>query len=247
MMAVRTYVFKLAFILASFVWSTLILAMLVLPFKWRHYIGTYWSNTIIWLARLICGIRWEVHGREHIPDEPCIFVVNHQSNWETFFTSMLQRKQVWLLKKELVKMPYIGWAMKAMGPVAIDRNQAREALKTLMKEGKERLDRGYSLVIYPEGTRSAVDAPQPFKVGAGRLAQTAGVPVIPIVHNAGQFWPKKGLMHSGIVQVLIGEPINIEGKTAKEINALAESWISTERLRITNAEKARRGGEIVGA
>ena len=103
------------------------------------------------------------------------------------------------------------------------------------------------MVIYPEGTRSPVDEPQPFKVGAGRLAQDAGVPVIPIAHNAGQFWQKKGRMHSGTVQVVIGEPINIEGKSPKEINAMAEAWINTERTRIINAEKARRGEFVVSA
>ena len=245
MMMVRSLIFKAAFMLATFLWSTLILMMLVLPFKWRHHIGTFWADTVIWLARVICGIRWEIHGHEHIPDQACILVVNHQSNWETFFTTLLQRKQVWLLKKELVKMPYVGWAMNAMGPVAIDRKQGREALRMLMEEGKQRLDSGYSLVIYPEGTRSAVDAPQPFKVGAGRLAHDVGVPVIPIAHNASQFWPKRGCMHSGTVQVIVGEPINIEGKSAKEINEMAETWISSERSRIVNAEKARRGEAIV--
>ena len=230
--------------LATFLWSTLILMMLILPFKWRHGVGTSWADTVIWLARLICDVCWEIHGHNNIPDQACILVVNHQSNWETFFTTMLQRRQVWLLKKELVKMPYVGWAMHAMGPVAIDRKQGREALRMLLEEGKQRLDSGYSLVIYPEGTRSPVDEPQPFKVGAGRLAQDAGVPVIPIAHNAGQFWPKKGRMHSGTVQVVIGEPINIEGKSPKEINALAEAWINKERTRIVNAEKARRGEVI---
>lgn len=247
MMMLRSFIFKVAFMLATFIWSSLILIMLILPFKWRHYIGTFWADTTVWLARLICGVRWEVHGQENIPDTPCILVVNHQSNWETFFTTLLQRKQVWLLKKELVKMPYVGWAMNAMGPVAIDRKQGREALKMLMEEGKRRLDSGYSLVIYPEGTRSPVDDPQPFKVGAGRLAQTVGVPVIPIAHNAGQFWPRKGRMHSGTVQVVVGEPIDTEGKLGKEINALAEAWISAERARIVNEEKVRRGENIVSA
>lgn len=239
-MIIRSWLFKGIFRLNAALWATIILACLILPFAWRHRIGTYWSDSTVWLARLICGVRWEIHGSEHIPDGPCIFVVNHQSNWETFFTVLLKRKQVWLLKKELTDMPYIGWAMRAMHPIAIDRSQIRCALQTLMREGIQRLNSGYALVIYPEGTRSPVDAPQPFKVGAGRLAHSADVPVIPIAHNAGQFWPLKGTLHSGTVQVIVGEPIDISGKSPKEINAAAEAWINRERSRIINAEKARR-------
>lgn len=236
----RNRLFGVAFGLTAVFWSTLILLMRPLPFRWRHAVGSFWADSVIWQAKMICGVDWHVQGREHIPDQPCIFVLNHQSNWETFFTTLLHRKLTWLLKKELTDMPYIGWGLRAMRPIAIDRSQGRAAIKTLLREGAQRIGSGYSLVIYPEGTRSAVDAPQPFKMGAGRLAHELGVPVVPIAHNAGQFWAVNGQLHSGTVQVVIGEAILPQGLTPKAINAQAEAWISAQREALVRAEKVRR-------
>ncbi|UJF23821.1 1-acyl-sn-glycerol-3-phosphate acyltransferase [Suttonella sp. R2A3] len=236
----RHRLFGVAFGLNAVFWATLILLMSPLPFRWRHKVGSYWADGVIWLAKIICGIDWQVIGREHIPDQPCILLLNHQSNWETFFTTLLKRDLVWLLKKEITDMPYVGWAIRLMNPIAIDRTQGRVAMKMLMCEGAKRIASGYSLVIYPEGTRSAVDAPQPFKMGAGRLAHELGVPVIPIAHNAGQFWPVRGQTHSGVVQVVVGEAIDPHGLSPKDINAQAEAWISVQRDALVAAEKARR-------
>ena len=114
-------------------------------------------------------------------------------------------------------------------------------MQKVIEEGRQRIESGYSVILFPEGTRAPADAPLPFKLGAARLAAALGVPAVPIAHNAGQFWPKRGLMHPGTVHVVVGEPIDPHGKTPAEINAIAETWINDTRARLVAAEKTRRG------
>lgn len=241
MRRLRTGLFYGLWGMATVFWSVLIIMMVVLPYRWRHRIATGWGDTTIWLARWVCGIRWQVHGLEHLQGAPAVIVANHQSTWETMFLPLLVRNQVWVLKKELLQLPIFGWAMALLRPIAIDRKQRRQAMEKVIVEGRARLADGFWVVMYPEGTRSAVDNPQPFKAGASRLAHQLGVRVIPIAHNAGQFWPKKGLMCSGTVQVCIGAPIAVEGLSAVEINERAQAWVADKREQLVAQENRRRG------
>lgn len=150
-------------------------------------------------------------------------------------------RQVWVLKKELMMLPFFGWALAVLRPVPIDRKQKRRAMQQVIAEGRQRIESGYSVILFPEGTRAPADAPLPFKLGAARLAAALGVPAVPVAHNAGQFWPKCGLMHPGTVHVVVGDPIDPHGKTPAEINAIAETWINDTRARLVAAEKTRRG------
>ena len=240
MRSIRTCAFYLLWALATFVWGILIMAMIVLPFRWRHRLATGWGDTTVWLLRWVCGVKWKIHGRENVPDRPVILVTNHQSPWETVFMPLVLRTQVWVLKKELLRIPFFGWTMRLLGAIAIDRGKRRQSIEQVIEQGSARVARGFSVVMFPEGHRFLPHAPLKFKHGAARLAIALGVPMLPVAHNAGQFWPRKGPMCAGEVQVCIGEPILAAGKSVKEINGQVESWIRKRRDRLVAEEEARR-------
>lgn len=242
MMRLRTYLFYAAWGVATFLWSLWIIIMMLLPFRVRHMLATSWADISVWLLRLICGVKWQVHGRENLPDFPVIVVVNHQSTWETVFTPLLIRRQVWVLKKELVQIPFFGWAMASLGAIAIDRSRRKKAMEQVIEQGKQRMSLGFSVVMFPEGHRFPPDAPLHFKQGAVRLASSLNVPILPIAHNAGQFWPRRGVMHSGTVQVAVGELIYPEGVAINALNQQVENWVREQRDGFVAAENARRQG-----
>ncbi|UJF23822.1 1-acyl-sn-glycerol-3-phosphate acyltransferase [Suttonella sp. R2A3] len=241
LMGVRTILFKIAFVLSIMLWATLIIFMIVLPFRWRHRLATGWGDTVIWLARWICGIRWQIHGREHVPQEAGVMVVNHQSTWETVFTPTMIRDQVWVLKKELMYVPFFGWGMALLRPIAIDRSKKKAAMEQVIDQGRQRIGMGFWVVMFPEGTRAKAGEPKPYKHGATRLAVNLGTHILPIVHNAGQFWPKKGRMHPGTVQVIIGEPIPTVGEDIVALSDRIEAWSHETMQALYQQELARRG------
>ena len=241
MRAFRTVLFKVLFVPITILWTIFIVCLIVLPFPLRLRLAFGWGYSTIWLARLVCGIRWEIHGLEQMPPGACVLLVNHQSTWETAFLPKLKLRQVWVLKRELMWLPFFGWALAVLHPIPINRKDGRRAMQKVIEQGRQRIEAGYSVILFPEGTRAPFDAPLPFKAGAARLASALGVPAVPVAHNAGQLWPKRGLMHPGTVQVVVGEPIDPAGKTVAEINAAAERWVNDTRARLVAAEKARRG------
>ena len=155
---------------ATVLWSAFIVCLIVLPFPLRLRLAFGWGYTTIWLARLIVGIKWQIHGLDKMPQGACVLMVNHQSTWETAFLPNLKLRQVWVLKKELMMLPFFGWALAVLRPVPIDRKQKRQAMQKVIEEGRQRIESGYSVILFPEGTRAPADSPLPFKLGAARLA-----------------------------------------------------------------------------
>ena len=206
-----------------------------LSLKWRYQLVVRsWCSVAVWLAKHIAGINYRVVGAENIPAERCVILAKHQSTWETFFLSAYFGPLSQVLKKELLKVPFFGWALAATKPIAIDRNNPKQALKQLASQGAERLDEGAWVLIFPEGTRIAVGEEGIFSRGGAALAVNAGLPVLPIAHNAGEFWPKEGwAKHTGTITVEIGAPMYAEGEGPRaiaELNQRAEAWIN-ERVR----------------
>lgn len=241
MMKLRTVLFYVAWALATLFWACFIMVMVVLPFRWRHRIATGWGDTTVWLLRLICGVKWQVVGQENLPREPAVFAFNHQSTWETVFAPLIHRNQVWVLKRELLWIPFFGWAMALLRPIAINRSRRKQAMQQVIEQGRERINMGFSVVMFPEGHRFPPDAPLVFKHGAARLVEDLQVPIVPIAHNAGQFWPRRGWMHAGTVQVVIGTPIYPQGVAVHELSQMMEDWVREQRDGLVRAEKQRRG------
>lgn len=207
-----------------------LLSLAVAPlqsFEQRYWFVNLWSRATMWLLRHLNGVKIEVEGLEHIPkDRPVVVMCNHQSQWETFYLQLLISPQATLLKRELLWVPFFGWALALLKPIAIDRSKGSQALKTLLRVGQQRLEDGISVVIYPEGTRQPAGTLGSFNVGGAMLAARAGVEVLPIAHNSGDCWPSRSLLRlPGTIRLRIGEPLTVADKSPKQITAEAKAWI----------------------
>lgn len=204
-------------------------ALLVSPFlgslQKARFIGL-WAGFIRWWLRICCRIDFEIHGMENLPQNPAVVVSNHQSAWETIIFQKIFPAQSYLLKRELLWIPFFGWGLAANEPIAIDRSKKTQALHQLIAQGRDRLARGRWVIIFPEGTRMPVGQPGQFQAGGAFVASKAGVPLVPVAHNAGVFWPKHSFVkHPGTVQVIIGPAIPSVGRKPRDINLEAEAWI----------------------
>lgn len=199
----------------------------MLPFRIRFRMFTGVNYFYMAWLKLACGLGLSLQGREHLPrDQAYVVVSNHQSEWETFYLQVLVRPQVVVLKRELLKIPFFGWALGMLNPIALDRSARRGALKQLLSQGKARLGEGIPVVIFPQGTRVPAGQLGRMNKGGAMLAVSNGVPLVPMVHNAGLFWPGKGFVkQSGTVQVRVGEPISVEGRSVEEVHQIAAEWM----------------------
>ena len=226
---IRALLFYAGYAAITIVWGTLsVLIAWALPLRARFkFIVVAWSTMVLGWLRLTCGIRFRVHGREHLPDEPCVVFVKHESTWETLFTQRLFVPQATLIKRELLYIPFFGWAFWLLRPIAIDRSSGRKALKSLIREGSERLASGIWVVLFPEGTRTEAGIVGEFQIGGAALVEAAGTPVIMVAHNAGHCWPAHKLAkRPGIIDVVISEPLVTQGKNRREINELTRIWMT---------------------
>lgn len=202
----------------------------ILPFEINSKIANGWGRSNVYLLKLICGLDYKITGYENIPDSSCIIMSKHQSAWETIaLRGLLPSNQAWVLKRELMFVPIFGWALAVVNPIAIDRKSGRHAIKQVIAQGLERLAQNRNVIIFPEGTRVAPGTKKRYGIGGGMLAEKADYPVIPIAHNAGVFWRRRGLKkYPGTIQVVIGEPISTDGKNASEIMQSVENWIEDQ-------------------
>jgi 1-acyl-sn-glycerol-3-phosphate acyltransferase len=202
----------------------------------RYRIITAWSHLVIGMAWVICGVRYRVIGRENLPRVPCIVLSKHQSAWETLAYQVLLPPQVWVLKRELLRVPFFGWGLAMMSPIAIDRSSASRALKQTLEQGRRRLADGWWIVIFPEGTRVAPGQRVRYQPGGAWLASKSGAPVVPIAHNAGTVWGRNAFIkYPGTIIVSIGPAIDPSGMTPDAINRKAEDWIENEVARLGSA------------
>ncbi|WP_187265495.1 lysophospholipid acyltransferase family protein [Reinekea thalattae] len=199
----------------------------LVPLPRRYYVVIGgWAKVIHALSRLFLGIQVRVHGRENIPKEPSIIVSNHQSAWETFFLQHLFQPQSQVAKSSLLKIPFFGWAYATCKPIAIDRSKRREAMQQIIEQGRERIAQGFSILIFPEGTRSLPNAPLPFKKGGAVLALATGTHIVPVTHNSGSFWHNDRFVKTpGTVDVFIHPVVKVEGQPAEQIMAEVEAIV----------------------
>lgn len=206
----------------------LILLSAPLPFAVRYSLSKAWCATVVWMSRIFCGLSYEVEGLEHInPQQPAIVLSNHQSAWETLALRCFLPTQSVLLKRSLLWFPIWGWALGLVRPIAIDRDNQRAAMRILLEKGADYLNQGLWIVVFPEGTRTAAGEVKKFSAGGAMLAHKTGFPVIPVAHNAGNFWPRYSFIkYPGVIKVKIGPMIETKGRKASEINEEAEAWIT---------------------
>ena len=228
-LVVRSFLFLLVYIITAILYAVPSVLTYPLPFEKRFKVISQWARFNLWWLKVTCNLTYEVEGKENIPDEAVIVFCKHQSAWETLATQEIFPPQAWLLKRELLWIPFFGWGLAMLEPIAIDRSAGRAAIKQLVDQGKQRLQDGRWVIIFPEGTRVPVGQHKEFKVGGAIFAEKAKATVLPVAHNAGCYWPKRGFIKKpGVIRMVIGEPISTEGLKSSEVNRLAEEWIKTK-------------------
>jgi 1-acyl-sn-glycerol-3-phosphate acyltransferase len=238
-LAVRSLVFFALQVLLTVIWS--LLALLTFPFGAlaRYRFITLWSHMVVWLARTVCGIRYELHGTENLPRQPSIVLSKHQSAWETLAFQVFLPPQVWVLKRSLLFLPFFGWGLAMMNPIAIDRGAGRRALKQMAEQGRDRLARGFWIVIFPEGHRFAPGHKGTYHIGGAWLATQMRAPVVPVALNSGYLWRRDAFLKlPGTITVSIGRPIDPSGMKAEELNRRIEDWIETEVARLGDPRRS---------
>lgn len=211
--------------LATPVFALIALVISPLPPLVRYAIIAKWSASVIGFARRFCGIRYQIIGRENIPNTPCIFFSRHESTWETLAFQNILPPQAMILKRSLLSIPFFGWGLRRMSPIAIDRERGAAALKLMLRQGRERLRAGFCIVIFPEGTRMPPGEYRPYRKGGAWLAAKLAVPVVPIAVDSGKCWARNAFFkRRGLITVRIGKPIAAGGA---DINAQVQSFIKT--------------------
>jgi 1-acyl-sn-glycerol-3-phosphate acyltransferase len=203
------------------------------PYRTQFGIARVWARLQFWLLEKVCGLSFTVEGRERIPAGNHIVMSNHTSAWETIAQFLIFPPQVWVLKRELLWIPLIGWGLKLLRPISINRGAGHRAVNQVIEQGKERLADGLWIIIFPEGTRVVAGETRKYGVSGALLATETGKFVVPLSHNAADFWVRRGLLKkAGIIRVVIGEPIAPTGKDARELNDEVRRSIETGLARI---------------
>jgi 1-acyl-sn-glycerol-3-phosphate acyltransferase len=200
-----------------------------LPYPLRFQVVSCFARFNLWTLKWLCGLTYEVSGSEHIPSKAGVVFCKHQSMWETLVLQKVLPPQAWVLKRELLRVPFFGWGLAVLEPIAIDRSAGRKAVEQVISQGTDRLNKGRWIVVFPEGTRVGVGEQKKFGVGGVLLAKKAGASILPIAHNAGCFWPRRGFIkRPGVIRMVIGEPIETQGVQMKIANQQAKDWIDAK-------------------
>ena len=216
--------------------ATVVLLTFWAPQGFHWWVCVNWCRFAVWTARVICGIRVEIEGRENIPDEPSVIMLKHTSTFETFWHVTIFPQTAWVVKREMMWMPIIGWAISlALDPIAINRSSGGPAVKQVIRQGKEKFARGIWVSIFPEGTRMPPGETRRYGISGAALAREAGVKIVPVAQSAGDLWRRRSFIkRPGTVRVRIGPPIDPAGLSPKETNLVVQKWIETQMHEISD-------------
>ncbi len=200
----------------------------------RYWMAAGWCRTTLFVTRWLNGIRYRIEGLENLPDGPAVILSKHQSAWETLaFPALMPRPLCYVFKRELLYVPFFGWALGMLKMVHINRKEGKHAFSSVTRQGRQRMAEGAWVIMFPEGTRTPTGKQGKYKTGGARFAIETGAPVIPVAHNAGRVWPRNSFIkYPGIVTVSIGKPIETTGLTPDAVNTRVEKWIEAEMRRI---------------
>lgn len=230
----RSLLFSIFMTTFTFFYGIFCLGARFLPFKHRYAIIMFWNNTIIWALKVMCNVDYVIEGRENIPEDRVgIILSKHQSSWETFLLPTLFHHAAIILKKELLWVPFFGWGLAIIDPIAINRKDPNSAMDQVLQKGKHCLEKNRWILVFPEGTRIPPGSIGRYHLGGARLAVAANAPVIPVAHNAGRHWPKRGFIKKpGTIHVVIGPLIETAGRTPDVVMGQAKDWIEGTMLKI---------------
>ncbi|HEY8521044.1 MAG TPA: lysophospholipid acyltransferase family protein [Gammaproteobacteria bacterium] len=233
--------FTLYLFLSVLVYGPLVLLTAPFPHRVRYRAALVWVDSVLYLLRVLCRLDYVVEGQERLPAENTVLLVKHSSAWETIAQLRIFPRQTWVVKRELLWAPVFGWVLPLLKTIAIDRQGGRSAVQQVIDQGLERLAEGFWVVIFPEGTRVPIGQTRRYGLSGALLAAAAGRPVVPVAHNAGYFWRRRGwLKRPGTVRVVIGPPIPTAGRDPREVNEEAQRWIERTVAEIAPPQAAPR-------
>lgn len=234
MAVVRSLLFLLILVVVTPPYTLFVILCRPLPHHMRRRSVVPWVSFTIWLVKHLLGIPYRLLGAENIPAHAAIVLAKHQSAWETLMLQEVFKDTVFVWRKEIKYLPFFGWALASIPMIETDRSASRSSLKRLVDQGRDRLDNGYTVIIFPEGTRSRPGSKGRYKIGGAHLAAETGRPVVPVALNSGEFWGRNAWFKKcGTVTVSVGPAIDPQGLGASEIAERAEAWIEAEMRRIS--------------
>jgi 1-acyl-sn-glycerol-3-phosphate acyltransferase len=220
-----------AFTVFLFLWTFFyaiffVVACLFLPFRLRFALARFWGVVLLSALKWTCRLDYRVEGWENLPPGNHVALWKHSSSWETIAMAVILPRQVWVLKRELTWIPFVGWGIRQLHAIAIDRKSGASAVAQVIEQGRARLAEGAWVIIFPEGTRMPRGQTRKYGRSGALLAREAGTMIVPVAHNSGDYWPRRGLLkRPGTIRVAIGPPIKAVEREVREINDAAQCWI----------------------
>ena len=234
MVWLRSLLFQVYFFLSVSVAALSIFLLFFMPFVVRFSIARAWGQSMLTVGKYLCGLDYVIEGRENIPDVPSVIMIKHSTVFETYAQLAIFPPQTWVVKRELKWIPFFGWGLAAMKPIAINRGAGHTAVSQVIAQGKERLAEGIWVTIFPEGTRVPLGQTKRYGVSGAALAREAQCPIVPVAHNAGDLWPRRGLKKEpGLIRFCIGPPVSPGERPPKETNLIVQDWVESKMREIS--------------
>ena len=239
MRLIRSLLYTTWLFVGTGLYACMVLLLFWGPTGWLYVLADHWARGQLRLLKVLCGLSYRVEGRENIPPGAHVSMWKHSSAWETIAQAAIFPPQAWVLKRELTWIPIVGWAIRLLRPIAINRRAGASAVNQVVDIGKRRLADGYWILIFPEGTRVGIGETRKYGVSGALLASKAGCKIVPVAHNAGKFWPRRGwVKRPGEILVSIGPAIDAAGRDPRELNEEVRAWIENRLKSMDWSESA---------
>ena len=234
MIWIRSLIFQIYFFTSVCIAALLIAVCFWAPYAFRFSIARTWGRSMLTAGKVLCGLDYRIEGLENVPNQPCIIMIKHTTVFETYAQLAIFPPQTWVLKRELQWIPFFGWGLAAMRPIAINRGGGHSAVQQVVNQGKALLSDGVWVTIFPEGTRVPPGETKRYGVSGALLAREAQVPILPVAHNAGDFWPRRGLRKKpGLIRFCIGPVIIPDDRPPKATNLIVQGWVEAKMREIS--------------
>ena len=234
MILIRSILFQVYFFASVCFFALLIAVFAWIPYRMRFVFARLWGKSMLWVGRWVCGLRYQFEGLDNIPKDASVVLIKHSTVFEIYAQLVVFPAHAWVLKRELKLIPMFGWGLAAMRPIAINRSAGHTAVTQVIEQGTKRLRDGIWVNIFPEGTRVPPGQTKKYGISGAALARNAGVMIVPVAHNAGDLWARRGLKKKpGLIRFVVGPPIDASKQSPKETNLLAQAWIETKMAEIS--------------
>lgn len=233
MLLLRSLVFQVYFFVSVALFALLVVLCGPLPYHVRFGVARTWSRSMLWTGKAIVGLDYRIEGLENVPREPSVIMIKHSTVFEAYAQLVVLPPQTWVVKRELMWVPIFGWGLALLKPIAINRSAGATAVSQVIEQGKRRLAEGIWVTIFPEGTRMPPGKTRRYGISGAALATEAGCPVVPVAHNAGDFWPRRSFIkRPGLIRFCIGPPIRAGSLPPRELNIEVQNWVEAKMREI---------------